>query len=581
LEFIVHTVVAVCLNNVVVAIPLAVAAVAASFLGRRPAVAHLLWVLVLMKLVTPPLVGLGLADPLLTLREGSPPLQPEARPAASTSLVQPPLSAMPEPGPLFEPAVANGDLDSLAWFAPRLRQHGSVAPQQVETPACLPEAAAPSALSTSPSQEPFAAEFSVSSEGAGSFVFFDYSWHTWLMLLWLAGAAVWYGVALRRAWAFNALLKHGRNAAPELLDEVAALARRVGLSRPPSVQLLPGIFSPMVWAFGCRARLLLPQQLLPRLNTEQRAALLVHELAHLRRGDHWVRLLEFVIAGLYWWFPIVWLARRQLREAEELCCDAWVIAVLPGVSRHYAVALVETVEFISSAERSVPALAVGLGVARQLKRRVKMILQERTRQRLGWLGGLAVLLLGAGLLPLAPLWAAGAGDGDREEKPRLGPREDPSRNASERPDNPRPRPEEGRKPAERPEKPPFEKPRLEKPPFAKPRDASEAPSVQAEIDKLRREIEDLSAKLRAAEARLRELQVARFQPPDRPPPLVRKPIDGKPVERPMPLTRPSPADIERRLDELERKIDRLIQEIGKAPVKPPLKPRGERPDDDP
>ena len=52
-------------------------------------------------------------------------------------------------------------------------------------------------------------------------------------------------------------------------------------------------------------------------------AVLAHELAHLKRRDHWVRRLEAIVLGLYWWYPGAWWARRQLERAEEECCDAW------------------------------------------------------------------------------------------------------------------------------------------------------------------------------------------------------------------------------------------------------------------
>src|SRR5207245_2040258 len=124
-------------------------------------------------------------------------------------------------------------------------------------------------------------------------------------------------------------------------------AGRLGLSRPPRVWLLPGAVSPMLWTFGRRPRLLVPTALWVRLDEDQRTTLLVHEMAHLRRRDHWVRSLELLATSLYWWHPVVWLARRELREAEEQCCDAWVVRVLPGSAHAYARALVETVDYLS------------------------------------------------------------------------------------------------------------------------------------------------------------------------------------------------------------------------------------------
>src|SRR5205085_2360482 len=78
-----------------------------------------------------------------------------------------------------------------------------------------------------------------------------------------------------------------------------------------------------------RPRVLLPAALWARLSEAQRDALLLHELAHLRRGDHWVRRLELAVLGLYWWLPTVWWARREIQRAEEECCDAWVVWASP------------------------------------------------------------------------------------------------------------------------------------------------------------------------------------------------------------------------------------------------------------
>jgi len=80
-------------------------------------------------------------------------------------------------------------------------------------------------------------------------------------------------------------------------------------------------------------RILLPRDLWAELSEEQRDTLLLHELAHLRRRDHWVRRLELVVLGLYWWLPVAWWACRCLHEAEEECCDAWVIEQFPATPR--------------------------------------------------------------------------------------------------------------------------------------------------------------------------------------------------------------------------------------------------------
>ena len=186
-------------------------------------------------------------------------------------------------------------------------------------------------------------------------------------------------------------------------DEADELARRLGLRRCPDVWLVHGAVSPMVWALGRRPRLLFPAGLLDRLDEAGRAALLAHELAHVRRRDHWVRLLELAATGLYWWLPVLWWARRELHEAEEQCCDAWGVWALGGDGRPYALALLQAAAFVSHARWPLPAGASGgVGQLSHLKRRLEMVMQGKTSRSLSWAGLGVVCGLGLLLLPLFP-----------------------------------------------------------------------------------------------------------------------------------------------------------------------------------
>src|SRR5262249_5037859 len=153
-------------------------------------------------------------------------------------------------------------------------------------------------------------------------------WASLALAAWATGTVLWLALAAWRAGRFQRLLRFARPAPAWLGNEAALLARRLGLRHCPGAWLVRGQGSPGAWPVGGGVRLFLPADLLDRLTEGQRQALLVHELAHLRRRDHWVRLLEVVTGALYWWHPAVWWARRELREAEEQCCDAWVVWAL-------------------------------------------------------------------------------------------------------------------------------------------------------------------------------------------------------------------------------------------------------------
>jgi bla regulator protein blaR1 len=145
---------------------------------------------------------------------------------------------------------------------------------------------------------------------------------------------------------------------------------------------VPAPVSPMVCALVGRPRLIMPAGLWERLTAEQRETLLAHELAHVRRRDHWTRRLELLVLGLYWWHPVAWWARQALQEVEETCCDAWVVWALPDSAAAYAEALVTTVAFLSRRRAALPAGASGMSHVRFLKRRVSMILQGTTPRAL-------------------------------------------------------------------------------------------------------------------------------------------------------------------------------------------------------
>jgi hypothetical protein len=161
----------------------------------------------------------------------------------------------------------------------------------------------------------------------------------------------------------------------------------------------------MLWALTGSTRLLLPKGLWSLLSWEQQRTLLVHELAHVRRRDHWVRVIEMLATALYWWHPVTWWARYELREAEEACCDAWVTSTLPMAQKSYATALLATVDFLAGVRRPLPLAASGVGQVRHLQRRLTMIMNGTTPRSLSRYGCLGVLGLSLALMPVLPTFA--------------------------------------------------------------------------------------------------------------------------------------------------------------------------------
>ena len=396
------------LSNAVAAAILALAVGALSRLCRRPALIHSLWLVVLLKLVTPPVVPVTLPAPLLTytqkltmgrtssaFRGGYSPAvarkqhggnEPNDLGVGCESLGSFPDDRLPTTA--FAPLEEFGDRSAEERPPVELANRRQQPPLHASRQAArsLPEAAWASGLIAMPAR---------------------LSWEAWVLIVVLSGAVGWWSLATVRIIRFHRMVKDAPSVPREWQEQSDALAEQLGLCRWPEARLVPGQVPPMLWAIGGRPRLLLPSQLWLTLEPDEQTSLLLHELAHLRRRDHWARWLELIVGGLYWWHPAVWWARRALREAEEQCCDAWVVWAMPRGAKTYAAALLAALEFVSGA-RTAPAAASatsGNGHVSCLKRRLRMIVRASTPKGLSWIGRLAVMGMAALILPLAPSWA--------------------------------------------------------------------------------------------------------------------------------------------------------------------------------
>lgn len=343
------------LTNAVLAGLLALAAWVASRLTRRQAVVHGLWLLALVKLVTPPLVELPLL-PAFTA------------PAAHR------VATVPAPAPGPHPT-------GLSAARPAAGGTGA------------PLGGAPSPLSLSHRDSAVASRAAAPPPRDAR----QLLRHAPAALLGLGTLAV-AGLAALRFARFRRLASEAEPAPPELAARAEEIGASLGVRRAPTLLLLPARFPPLLWPASPRPKLLLPRDLLPELDAEERDALLAHELAHVRRRDHWVRFLEVGATALFWWYPVAWWSRSALRRAEERCCDEWVLRALPGSARAYATGILKSLAFLSDAPVPLPETASGAGPIRDLESRLKEILMTTPRPRLSRpirlaLGGCAVAAL--------------------------------------------------------------------------------------------------------------------------------------------------------------------------------------------
>jgi beta-lactamase regulating signal transducer with metallopeptidase domain len=401
------------LSNAIAATLLAILVGAVALLRVRPSWLHALWLIVLLKFVTPPLLRVSLPAGAFDRRDADRPIDVQLVSSSS--------------GPVPDIDTRNGPTRSHGTDAANLARGALEAPPLLETDPFVPSngsladaEASDQRVGVTPVGATWIAPPGPLSRALDAFGGW---WSRWLshvvVATWFVGSGAWFTLAAVRLVRFRRELVRARIAGGALQQIADDVAERLGLRTRPIVRLSDAIVSPMLTTYRGRGLVLLPTRLFSGLSREQRAAIIAHELAHLRRGDHFVRWLEFLVIGLYWWHPVAWLARRQLQQAEESCCDAWVMSVFPDQSRGYAQALLATVDFLSEARTPAPAGACGFGPVHSLQRRLEMILKRNWRPDLSATGRMALIGVALTVLPWTPRAFSQAPSAPANATPRL------------------------------------------------------------------------------------------------------------------------------------------------------------------
>ena len=134
------------------------------------------------------------------------------------------------------------------------------------------------------------------------------------------------GVALLSAWhvvGWN-LSQHVRHRGTVPSGEVPALVRRIagqlGIERTIDVRQTLERTGPVVIGW-IKPALILPASMLTNLAPRELEALLAHELAHIKRHDYVVNLIQAVVETLLFFHPAVWWVSRRIRAEREFCAD--------------------------------------------------------------------------------------------------------------------------------------------------------------------------------------------------------------------------------------------------------------------
>lgn len=229
----------------------------------------------------------------------------------------------------------------------------------------------------------------------------------WLVYAWMLGVAV-LSVRSSHAWILAQRMKRKQAwpAASVWQERLKRLQQRLEISRP--IRLCESAIAEVPAVIGwLRPVILMPAGAVTGLAPLQLEALLAHELAHVRRHDYVVNLMQTVVETLLFYHPAVWWVGKRIRAERENCCDDLAVSVCGDVLT-YARALTR----LEQMRTGTPEFAMAANAGSLVERIRRLLAPKLISPKLGapkdarhtvapdWITPTAVLLSAIGI------WAA-------------------------------------------------------------------------------------------------------------------------------------------------------------------------------
>ncbi|REK05495.1 MAG: hypothetical protein DWQ37_23555 [Planctomycetota bacterium] len=217
------------------------------------------------------------------------------------------------------------------------------------------------------------------------------NWQALVAVGWLAGmgvmAAVWLGGYLWFVWR----LPRSSAGEPQWEQQWQAMLSAEGLRATP-LRVTDAV-GPLLCRLPGGYELVVPERLWRKLRESERAAILRHELAHLRRHDVWKSLIAHLLALPHWFNPLAWWTVRRFDEAAEWACDR-AAATEPAA---YATILVRLSELAGSSIRFSSAMS-RRPLAARIRRLVRFPEQEDSMMKRSLVIALVICLAAMALV---------------------------------------------------------------------------------------------------------------------------------------------------------------------------------------
>ena len=228
------------------------------------------------------------------------------------------------------------------------------------------------------------------------------TWQATLLLAWAVVVLVMVVLLIQRALFVRGLVKQSELAPGWLVELLARCRRQMAVAGEVDLRVSPLSMSPSVCGLR-RLTILVPQPMLTELDTMQLKSVLLHELAHIKRGDLWVNLVQALLQIVYFFHPLLWLANMLIRRVREQAVDETVLAAMGDEAEEYPKTLLN-VSRLAFGRPSLSLRLLGVVESRKaLTARIKHIVSRPFPKsaKLGLAGLILIIATAACLLPMA------------------------------------------------------------------------------------------------------------------------------------------------------------------------------------
>ncbi|MHC4638794.1 MAG: M56 family metallopeptidase, partial [Planctomycetota bacterium] len=242
----------------------------------------------------------------------------------------------------------------------------------------------------------------INSDAAASPVTVSLSWQGFAFLGWVAAVMAMVLLLIQRMFFVRGLLAQSKTPSGSMTCAFQQCQQQIKIRGKINLKLSPVAASPSVCGL-VRPTILIPENLPSKLKAEDLRSILLHELAHIKRGDLWVSLVQTILQIAYFYNPLLWVANAVIRKVREQAVDEMVLVAMGEDADDYP----ETLLNISRLTFSRPVLSLRLiGVVeskKALSSRIKHILNRPFPKtaKLGIVGLLVIIITAAILLPMA------------------------------------------------------------------------------------------------------------------------------------------------------------------------------------